>query len=464
MLRKFKHSTASAALIAILLLSNGRAQAANVTTHKGKFPDGAKYLIEVPANWNGTLVLYSHGYVVPGESNPAEDVGDPLTGAYLLKNGYALAGSSYATGGWAIQQALPDQIKVLDTFKALVGQPHRTIAWGDSLGGMVTAGLIQTNPTRFDAALPMCGVLAGGVGTWNQALDSSFAFATLLAAGQSLQLVNITHPTKNFNTAEAILVDAQKTAKGQARIALAAALADTPGWFDPLSPEPAPTDYVKQEVNQFQWLQQIDFPFAFYLRAELESRAKGNPSWNRGVDYQKQLNKSVDNAEVKALYQAAGLSLDTDLQTLSQTARIAANPPSVAYLKHNIIFNGQIHIPVLTLHTKGDGLVGVENENAYQDVVDDESNGKFLRELFIHRAGHCEFTPAETVVAFNALVDRLNTGKWSTLVPKELNGQAKALGATFNVLFVDGKKVHDPPAYFKFSPALFLRPFDLGKN
>src|SRR5579864_6653682 len=96
----------------LLSLSVGLAEASGVKTYKGKFSDGAKYLIQVPSNWNGTLVLYSHGYVVPGSSNPAEDVADPITGAYLLTNGYALGGSSYATTGWAFQQALPDQIKV----------------------------------------------------------------------------------------------------------------------------------------------------------------------------------------------------------------------------------------------------------------------------------------------------------------------------------------------------------------
>ena len=33
------------------------------TTQTGTFADGATYLIEVPAHWNGTLLLYSHGYV-----------------------------------------------------------------------------------------------------------------------------------------------------------------------------------------------------------------------------------------------------------------------------------------------------------------------------------------------------------------------------------------------------------------
>src|ERR1700677_448520 len=105
-------------------------------------PDGATYLIEVPANWNGTLFLYSHGYVTPGAANPATDVGDPATRAFMLESGFALAGSSYATTGWAVQQALPDQIEVLEIFSRIVGHPHRTIAWGHSLGGVITAGMI----------------------------------------------------------------------------------------------------------------------------------------------------------------------------------------------------------------------------------------------------------------------------------------------------------------------------------
>src|SRR5258708_5583913 len=177
-------------MTAVLLLCLMAAAQAQVNI-PGKLPDGATFLIQVPKHWNGTLFLYSHGYVVPGNPNPAMDVGDLATGAFMLANGYALAGSSYATTGWAIHEALPDQIAVLDQFNALVGTPKRTIAWGHSLGGIITAGLIQRYPDRFDAALPMCGVLSGGVATWNTALDGAFAFKTLLAANTPLQVVNI---------------------------------------------------------------------------------------------------------------------------------------------------------------------------------------------------------------------------------------------------------------------------------
>jgi hypothetical protein len=171
--------------VTLLLLSFPASAVAAITTYAGTLQDGATFLIEVPSPWNGILLLYSHGYVVPGSPNPAQDVGDPATGAFLLSNGFALAGSSYAHTGWAIQEALPDQIAVLDTFAALVGTPSRTIGWGHSLGGIITAGLTQRFPYRFDAALPMCGVLSGGVGTWNQGLDAEFAFKTLLASGTS---------------------------------------------------------------------------------------------------------------------------------------------------------------------------------------------------------------------------------------------------------------------------------------
>ena len=86
----------------------------SVATVNGTLKDGATYLLQCPSGaWNGTLLLYSHGYVVPGSANPATDVGDPLTGAFLLAHGFALAGSSYASTGWAIQQALPDQVSTL---------------------------------------------------------------------------------------------------------------------------------------------------------------------------------------------------------------------------------------------------------------------------------------------------------------------------------------------------------------
>ena len=366
--------------------------------------------------------------------NPAEDVGDPITGGWLLAHGYALAGSSYASTGWAIQQALPDQIGTLDVFDHVVGHPSTTIAWGHSLGGIITAGLIQRYPGRFNAALPMCGVLAGGVATWNTALDSAFAFKTLLAP--SVAVTGITNPSGNLSAAEERGRGRAADPQGRARLALAAALGDTPGWFTPLSPEPASTDFAGQEANQFQWDTQVDFPFAFALRAELEARAGGNPSWNTGVDYATDLARSADAAEVRALYRAAGLSLRADLNTLNSATRISAKPAAVRYLADNITFTGRLDIPVLTMHTTGDGLVVPENEQAYRSVVDEAGDARLLRQVFVHRAGHCAFTPAETITAAQDLLSRdghRTVGSRRDRSARVLNTAAAALGSSYNV-------------------------------
>ncbi len=449
--------------------------AAAVTTLTGTFRDGATYKIEVPPDWNGTLFLYSHGYVTPGSANPATDVGDPVTGAWLLGNGYALAGSSYASTGWAIQQALPDQIHTLNVFDRKIGKPAQTIAWGHSLGGIITAGLIQTYPSRFNAALPMCGVLSGGVATWNTALDAEFAFQQLI--DPSVQVVNITipstDPTANLTNAEQAAAAAQATAQGRARLALVAALGDTPGWYTPLSAEPAATDFAAQEANQYQWAAQVTFPFVFFLRAELEARADGNVSWNTGVNYFSDLAKSADFREVRALYQAAGLSLRGDLQTLNNATRISADPSAVAYLTRYITFNGELSMPVLTMHTTGDGLVVPENEQAYGSVVGRAGDSQLLRQIFVSRAGHCAFTPAETIIAAQTLLNRLATGHWNgqALQPASLNTAATDLGGAYNIYSAQGVKcpVGSPvdgfcptaPEFTPYRPAPYLRPFDL---
>ena len=230
----------------------------------------------------------------------------------------------------------------------------------------------------------MCGVLSGGVGTWNQGLDSAFAFQILLGAGTSLEIVHISDPEANAGLAEGLLAEAQLTPEGRARAALITSLTDLPGWFDPNAPEPGADDFAAQESNQFLWAENIGVPFAFEFRAELEARARAatRRRTSRKVNYRKQLELSVGRDEVRALYRAAGLSMEADLEALNRAPRIAADPDAFAYLEQNITFNGEIRAPVLTAHTKGDGFVVVENESTYRRAVDRAGNARLLRQAF----------------------------------------------------------------------------------
>jgi hypothetical protein len=184
------------------------------------------------------------------------------------------------------------------------------------------------------------------------------------------------------------------------------------------------------------------------LRAELEARAGGNPSWNTGVNYRTQFAHSVNHNQVKSLYQAAGLDLEADLKALEDAPRIAAVPSATSYLAQYLTLNGQIQAPVLTMHTTADGLVAVENEQAYASVVHAAGNNHLLRQIFVHRAGHCMFTPAETLTAFQMLLARLQQGHWGSHDSQKLNAAAAALGALNNF----------PPAFIQYHPAKFLRP------
>ena len=421
----------------------------------------AAYSIEVPLKWNGTLFLYSHGYVAPGRSNPASAAPDAGVAQWLLDGGNALAASAYGSTGWAVQDALVDQVALLDFFGRRVGKPARVIALGASLGGIITAGLVQVHPERFAGAIPLCGVLAGGVAAWNTGLDGAYAFKTLLAPRSNLQLVGITDPVANLKAASDLLAQVGPTPAGQARIALISALTDLPGWFLPTDPAPAPTDYKAWAAAQTQWEARIDFSFAFSYRAEIEKRAGGNPSWNVGVDYRHQLAISPNRDEVSSLYRSANLDLEADLRALNAGATIKPDPSAVAYLDQNISFDGELSVPTLTMHTTADGLVVAQDETAYADVVRAAGKQDLLRQVFVHRAGHCLFTSAEVIALIKVMLNRLDTGSWdaAALTPASLNAAALGLGPGVNSL---GGLFPAAPAFADFNLTAYPRPFPKG--
>ncbi|HZY97730.1 MAG TPA: hypothetical protein VFE35_11595 [Candidatus Cybelea sp.] len=458
-----QHSAATSAA-GVLPVSNGAGL--SIRKFTGKFPDGAAYLIEVPKTWNRTLLLWSHAARFPGTiPNPPDDmnldVGEP-DHSYLLSHGFGLAGSSYCSGGWVIQCAMHDQIAVLDKFASLVSKPSRTIAWGDSMGGEITAGLIQKYPDRFSGALTDGGVLAGSVGTFNQWLDQAFAINTLIASGR-LELVHITNPSNDFTIASKALSHAQSSPQGRARIDLIAALGDSPGWNNlkaPNPPEPGPHDYIRREQYNYASLQNDASVFFWIIRQDFEQRAEGNPSWNTEVDYRKQLERSVDYTEVRVLYSRAGLSLDADLDLLNKTHRIAVDPRALAYARRNVAYNGEITVPVLTLHTTGDDVVNVQHEEAYAAVIREEGNNSLFRARFVHRSGHLNLTEGELLVSLAALIHRLDSGEWKGTEPADLNAAASQLGPKFSALIPTGASA--TPAFMEYEPAAFLRRFDFG--
>ena len=146
--------------------------AAAVTTCTGETSDTAKYEVRVPDDFNGTLLLWSHGYTyvakipaqVPLLGGGGNDLratiapGAPdsmVTANALLNQGYALAGSGFAVPGWNAESAVKTNVELLGIVKKKFPQIKRTVAWGASLGGTITQRLAETNPKLIDAALPV---------------------------------------------------------------------------------------------------------------------------------------------------------------------------------------------------------------------------------------------------------------------------------------------------------------------
>ncbi|QHA02588.1 alpha/beta hydrolase [Streptomyces broussonetiae] len=273
----------------------------------GTLSDGAAWIADVPARWNGTLLLFSHGFgPTVARDAPSDDVRTEL-----LAEGYAMAGSSYDPRGsmWALNSAERDQFATLDAVTARIGAPRRTLAVGQSMGGLVNAQIARDGAGRIDGALGLCGLVAGGTDLDNYQLDAEYALARLLVPGKGIDLVRFGSADDAAATAEQLtdaVTAAQSTPQGRARIALAAAFLNLPAWA-PGKDRPAPTDWADQEDQQYAWFAQGILAFVEGGRYAVEQSVGGNNSWNQGVDYARLLAGSVHAPQVRALYRAAGL-------------------------------------------------------------------------------------------------------------------------------------------------------------
>jgi pimeloyl-ACP methyl ester carboxylesterase len=336
-------------------------------------------------------------------------------------------------------------------FEATYGPARWVIAEGRSMGGFVAAGVAQRHPGLFDAAVPMCGGLGGSVGQWNQKLDTVFTLKALLFGDTTLPVTGIPADVpgaqQQWITA---LTQAQATPEGRARIALASAIGQLPNWGvapdGTAPPLPDRHDPAGIENGMFLALAGGPLPYigqAMSSRRAIEELAGGNPSWNTGVDYTRQL-AAADPAQrhaVRALYADAGLDLNADLRTLAAAPRIEADPAAVTYLAGGIVFTGELRVPVLTVNAIGDQISTVAQQSSYERLVRARGNGALLRQTYVRTVGHCTFTDGEQVAAISVMVDRLRSGHWPDVSPQVMNHRAGA-----------GRYLH-------YAPPRFNRPY-----
>jgi pimeloyl-ACP methyl ester carboxylesterase len=200
--RKFASVLLSVALVTVGI-SAGPAQAIDnrpacgpdsdgVTICEGATTDGAKYAIQVPEDFNGTVFLYSHGYqysidVPPLGYSTATALDNPAVGPSeivnqsLLAQGYALAGSTFPTLGWNAEEAVKTNVELIGVVKKAFKDTKKVIAWGNSLGGYITQSLAEKYPKLINGAGLMCPALGDVNAVITGASDFLWGLKTMFA-------------------------------------------------------------------------------------------------------------------------------------------------------------------------------------------------------------------------------------------------------------------------------------------
>jgi hypothetical protein len=254
-----------------------------------------------------------------------------------------------------------------------------------------------------------------------------------------------------------VLTEKVKTPEGRARIALASAFGNVTGWNSAHDPKPVSIEDQARALYQIHLYGAVGV-FGAVGQADLAEHAGGNPSYNIGVDYARQLAKSDQLDFVRKAYQEAGLDLAKDLARLAAAPRISPDPQARQWMLRNAVPRGTTPSPVVTLHNTVD-LAVPDHERWYATQVRRNGNPADLRQLFVARATHCAFTVGEEAVALQTLLTRIDTGRWPTTDPGRLNLQAKALGEPWSKVFdfATGADATRPPAFTAYRPTPLLR-------
>ncbi len=358
--------------------------------------DGVPYRIRVPANWNGTLLVYSYGYAEAFPTTPLAPL--PADEDTLLARGFALAVSRAAgavpipglatDAGWNFKERMQNTAALTAAFHGLVGRPQRTIIWGKSMGGLVALGLIEKFPGLFDGAVALCPPDAGAPRSFDQKLDITLAYAVAFGDWNDA-----------WGTPGELRADLNFIAEVYPRVLQQAGPAFRGRWEFIRLVNRMPVDTFYAPTNY----RLVALAMAFITRVDLDKRAGGHATENFGRVY------TLTDEEKTYL---AGLGVDADslLGQLNAMTTFKSDRNARNYVAHYFNPSGVITRPVITLHTTGDALAVPNNECAYRVTVEQQGNSDLLMQQFVPGGSHCTFTSAQVIAGIDAMMHWLDTG------------------------------------------------------
>jgi alpha-beta hydrolase superfamily lysophospholipase len=319
---------------------------------------GSVYQIEVPDHWNGRLFLFMHGY---DEFRPVGNVSPPDIRPYLIGHGWAWGASSFSSTGFVPGLAADETAALWDYFARKYGRPTRTYINGASMGGLATNIAAERYANRYDGALALCG--SASVTPALQSNADFFAAAAYVAGIRQSAFDATTDVPQLIN--EFIIPALQSPG---ARNRFDRIMVDLTGGPRPFAHEGFDAEW---ETN--------------WRRATQAVTAHIAP--NRDTNYR----LGRDSGVSSRVFNRDAIRLPVDQATFRAFA--AGNEVT-----------GNLQMPLLALHTTGDGQVQVEQARIHQRLIDRASRSNMLVQRIIRDPSHCGFTNAEVEHALEALV------------------------------------------------------------
>ncbi|MBP7062810.1 hypothetical protein [Ferrovibrio sp.] len=378
---------------------------------------GAFYLIAIPADWNGHLVLHAHGGPELGAPSMKRTEEDFKRWSITVRAGYAWAGSSFRQGGVALRAAAEDTERLNRIFRRHVAVPKRTILHGQSWGAGVAAMGAEMYGRAYDGVLLTSGVLAGGTRSYDFRLDLRVVYQYLcnnhpapnepayplwqgLPEGAAL-----TRPELTRRVNDCLGLDkpaAQRSPEQQAKVKTIADVIKIP---------------ERSIQGHLAWA-------TWHFQDIAQKRTAGRSAFgNSGVRYA----GSADDASLNA-----------------GVLRYRADPQAVASFGADTDPSGRIRLPVVTVKGLNDPTAFVELDAYFRSTMERAGQGGNLVQSFTEHADHSYLADPVYPALFAALLGWIETGTKPN--PAGIAAACQALEARYGNAPCRFRVAYTPPA------------------
>ena len=358
-----------------------RAESPRAATSRKGVLGGADYLIEVPANWRGGLVVFAHG--IQRGPGPGAAAALPI-GIHVLAEGHAWIASGYRAREYQPHLFIEDLVALRELFLKEIGPPRWTVIYGQSMGGHIVVASLELRPGLYQGGLAECG-LVDGISIADYLM--AYTAAAELIAGVPL----LDAPDKeafarvlNERVVPALGMPGSYTARGRQFDSVVKYLmgADQAGNDLPLRLQGLQRRYLLNMIHRPPDLEKAMNP-GVRAASTLQIRYRIDPGLG--------LTEDELNARVRRV------SPSKDARSPS------ANP---VYAERT----GRLTVPLLTLHETGDAWVPLSLEQSYRRRTIAAGTDHLLVQRVMRAPSHCGFDGEMRERAFDDLVAWIERG------------------------------------------------------